>query len=186
MRQMKNLLNKIKNFVLRNKKTSIFLAVVLLIAFVFAANVIYKKYSNPIDFLTSLSDEQQVALGRFIGDAYQNIYGYKTICKTEDIILEKYPEAYKKAMASELELLNNILSEDDLTLESAISLFLPYNELQLINNALYQEMRSIADANEKGIKTSCILFEEQAEVITVGLAKVSNQKYGDIIRSILK
>jgi hypothetical protein len=136
--------------------------------------------------LTSLSDAQQVAVGRLISDVYQNIYGYKTICKTENISLQKYPEAYKKAMAEKLEILNTILKKDTLNLEAAIYLFLPYEEMQLVNDFLYKIMRNITDSNDSGIKSACILFEEEAENITAGIARNSEEKYGNIIRSILK
>lgn len=182
---MKKLPNKIKEIVLEHKKITISI-LVLLTVIISGGVFLYNKYLNPLSFLTSLNDMQQVALGRVIGDAYQNIYGYKTICKTEDIVMEKYPAAYKKAMSDNLELLNKILAKDDLNLESAIYLFLPYNEMQMINNYLYQELRSIADSEEKGIKSACLMFEEQAEVIAFGLAQISKQKYDDIFKSILK
>ena len=135
---MTNLRNKINNFVLDHKKLSICLVILLLLTTLIVCTLtLYKKYFAPLSFLTSLDDAQQVAIGRFISDAYQNIYGYKTICKTENIILQKYPEAYKKAMAQELEILNAILKKDSLNLEAAIYIFLPYEEMQLINDFLY-------------------------------------------------
>ena len=47
-------------------------------------------------------------------------------------------------------------------------------------------MRSISNSDEKGIKSACILFEEQADNIALGMAKISKQKYDDIFRSILR
>ncbi len=184
---MKNISNKINTFVANHKKFSIFSAVVLLVmTIVICTMTLYKKYFAPLSFLTSLTDAQQVAVGRLISDAYQNIYGYKTVCKTEDIILTKYPETYKKVMAEELNILNTILKKDSLNLEAAIYIFLPYNEMQIVNDFLYKVMRNITDSNDKGIKSACILFEEQADNIAAGIKKHSEEKYGNIIRSILK
>ena len=78
------------------------------------------------------------------------------------------------------------MAKDDLNLEAAIYLFLPYNEMQLTNNFLYREMRSIADSEESGIKSSCIMFEEQADTIAVEAAKISKEKYGNKIKAILE
>ena len=169
------------------KKTAVICAGVLILAVaVFVGIKLYEKYYGPLAFLRSLDDSQQVAIGKFIGDAYQNIYGIKAVCKTEDIVLEKYPKAYREAMADELEVLNKILAKDDLNLEAAIYLFLPYNEMQLTNNFLYREMRSIADSEESGIKSSCIMFEEQADTIAVEAAKISKEKYSNKIKAILE
>ncbi len=167
-------------------KTTIIIAFITFVLAVTSGVFLYNKYFSPWSFLSSLSDKQQIALGRIIGDAYQNIYGYKTICKTEDIVLEKYPEAYKKLMKENLAILNKILAKDGLTLESAIPLFLPYNEMQMINNYLYHELRNIADSEEKGIKSACLMFEEQADFIALGQAKVFKQNYDSIFKSILK
>lgn len=184
---MKNISNKISTFVSNHKKLSIFMAIILLLMTIIICTLtLYKKYFAPLSFLTSLTDAQQVAIGRLISDAYQNIYGYKTLCKTEDIILTKYPEAYKKAMAEELDILNKVLQKDTLNLEAAIYIFLPYDEMQLVNEFLYKVMRNITDSNDTGIKSACILFEEQADNIAAGIKKYSEEKYGNIIRSILK
>ena len=162
-------------------------AIVLFLIIVFSLAVFfYKKYDVPLAFLVSLNGKQQVALGLVIGDAYQNIYGYKTVCRTENISLEKYPEKYKEFMKDELKWVNKILNKDDLTLESAIYLFLPQKEMEVINMALYREMRMIGDSNESGIRSSCLLFEEQAEEIALGMAKNSKQKYNEIFYSILR
>lgn len=181
---MKKMLNKIKELAGKRKKITVAIVTASVIA-ICAGAFLYYKHLNPLSFLSSLNEKQQIALGRVIGDAYQNIYGYKTVCKTENIVLEKYTAAYKKEMNTQLELLNKILANDDLNLESAIYLFLPYNEMQLINNYLYKELRNIADSGEKGIASSCLMFEEQAEVIAEGLAKISKQKYDAIFMSIL-
>ena len=143
---------------------------------------IYKKHSIPLAFLASLSDEEQISVGRFIGDAYQNIYGYATVCKTEDIAMKKYPDAYKKASEANLSLLNKILEKDDLNFEASILLFLTYDDLQAIN----QELRSLSDSDDKGIKSACLLLEEQAELIASGIAKISEHNFGKILRGILR
>lgn len=182
---MKKFFNKFKNMIIRHKKLSL-LIILLVISIISTAVFLYKKHTAPLAFLSSLTGTQQVALGRVIGDAYQNIYGYRTVCKTEDIVLQKYPQKYKELMKDNLELLNKILDKDGLNLESAIYLFLPYDEMQLINNALYKEMRYIADSGEKGIRSSCLMFEEQAETVASGMAKISEQKYNNSFRSILK
>ena len=182
---MKKLYNKIKYLIVKHKKISVVTAL-LIVAIVSSGIFLYKKYTAPLAFLTSLTDQQQVALGRVIGDAYQNIYGYKVVCKTENITLQKYPEKYKEHMKNKLETLNKILSKDGLNLEAAIYLFLQQEELHIINTALYNEMRHIADSDEEGIKSSCILFEEQADTVAFGMAKISEQKYDKIFYSILK
>ena len=182
---MKKLYNKIKDLIIKHKKTSIVVAV-LIVVVTTSGVILYKKHTAPLAFLTSLTDQQQITLGRVIGDAYQNIYGYKVVCKTENVILQKFPEKYKELMKNKLETLNKILSKDGLDLEGAIYLFLPQEEMQLTNMALYKEMRSIADSSEKGIESSCLLFEEQAEIVASGMAKISEQKYNKIFYSILK
>ena len=182
---MKKQPNKIKTFISKHQKTCLVFLVVVVLATSLGL-YFYTKQDTPLRFLTSLNEQQQITLGRVIGDAYQNIYGYKTVCKSEDVILTKYPEAYKKLMSENLESLNKILQKDGLNLEAAIYLSLSYNEIQLINNVLYQEMRSISNSDEKGIKSACILFEEQADNIALGMAKISKQKYDDIFRSILR
>ena len=65
-------------------------------------------------------------------------------------------------------------------------MFLPYDEMQMVNNYLYQELRNIADSEEKGIESACLMFEEQAETIAFGLARISKQKYDETLQSILK
>ena len=147
---------------------------------------IYKKHSIPLAFLASLSDEEQISVGRFIGDAYQNIYGYATVCKTEDIAMKKYPEAYKKASEANLSLLNKILKKDDLNFEASILLFLTYDDLQAINQEIYKELRSLSDSDDKGIKSACLLLEEQAELIATGISKISEHNFGKTLRNILE
>ena len=182
---MKVFFNKIKLLVLNNKKLTIILSSVVVLLIAVASYVYYIK-QTPLKFLSTLSDEQQIGIGRFIGNAYHHIYGYKTVCKTADIILTKYPEAYRKAESDNLELLNKILAKDDLNLEAAIYLFMPYENLQAINSALYQELLAVAGGDKNAIKNACILLEEQADLIIDGLTKGSAKEFNDILRSSLK
>ena len=181
------MLNKIKFFILNHRKVStIFIPILLAAAILLIGTLVYKKYFSSLTFLNSLTDEQQISVGKFIGEAYKNIYGYKTVCKTENIILEKFPAVYKQTINAELNKLNQILQKDGLTLEGAISLFLPYNEMNKINNFLYKELRNIANSDDKGVKSACLMLEEQADYIAKGLSLHVKKEHGKTIRNILK
>ena len=182
---MKRFFTKIKNLALSHKKTTAIVTTIVVLAI---SSGLYFYYANraPLRFLSSLTDDQQIGIGRFIGNAYQHIYGYKTICKTADIILTKYPEAYRRVSDENLRMLNNILEKDDLNLEGAIYLFLPYENMQAVNNALYKELSEIAGGDETGIKSACILLEEQADLIVDGLTKDSAEEFNKILRSALE
>jgi hypothetical protein len=56
--------------------------------------------------------------------------------------------------------------------------------MQIINDFLYKELRSITDSTDLGVKSACILFEEQADFIAKGLALSLKKKYSKIILSI--
>ena len=182
---MLSLLSKLKDWISSRKK-------IIDIIFISSAFVIilsaylYDKYTAPWSFLSSLNAKQQRELGLIIGDVYQNLYGYKTICKTENIVMEKYPEAYKKQMSKNLNLLNEILAKDELTVESALPLFLSYEEIQIFNNHLYQKFRTISDSEENGIKSACLMFEEQAETIVSALYQSFGNKHHKTLSDILK
>ena len=121
--------------------------------------------------------------------SYYNLGVWQPGAERHTSALGYYPgslDAIKKLMKENLAILNKILAKDGLTLESAIPLFLPYNEMQIINNYLYHELRNIADSEEKGIKSACLMFEEQADFIALGQAKVFKQNYDSIFKSILK
>lgn len=181
---MKDFFNKIKSFISNHKK----LTVALSIAFVLIVTTgIYLYLANrvPLKFLSSLSDDQQVGIGRFIGNAYQHIYGYKTVCKTADVVLTKYPETYRNIAKENLELLNKILTKDDLNLEAAIYLFMPYENLQAVNASLYKELLAVAGGDKNAIKNACILLEEQADLIISGMTKDSAKEFNEILRSAL-
>ena len=182
---MKRFFTKIKNLALSHKKTTAIVTTIVVLAI---SSGLYFYYANraPLRFLSSLTDDQQIGIGRFIGNAYHHIYGYKTVCKTADIVLVKYPEAYKRVEKENLELLNKILIKDDLNLEGAIYLFMPYENLQAVNSALYKELLEIAGTDENGIKSACILIEEQADLIVEGLTKDSAKEFNKILRSALE
>ena len=182
---MKRFFTKIKNLALSHKKTTAIVTTIVVLAI---SSGLYFYYANraPLRFLSALTEDQQVGIGRFIGNAYQHIYGYKTVCKAANIELKNYPETYKKVSKENLDMLNKILAKDDLNLEGAIYLFLPYENLQAINSALYQELLSIVGNDEDGIKAACIMLEEQADLIVNGLIKNSAKEFNKILHSALK
>lgn len=182
---MRIFFNRIKAFVKSNKKTSVCIAFLIVLAIFFG---IYFSYVQrvPLKFLSTLNEDQQVSIGRFIGNAYQHIYGYKTVCKSANVLLTKYPETYKNVAKENLEMLNKILAKDDLNLEGAIYLFLPYESMQVINNTLYRELMNVAGSDEGGLKSACLLLEEQAELVVNSLTKSSNKEFNKTLRNILK
>lgn len=140
--------------------------------------------SRPL-YLTTLSQEKQVAIGQLIGDAYRNIYGYAVICEEDDMPLKQYPGEFREAMKTELEQLENILARDGLTLDAAFQIFLPPQNREIIHQALYNDMKMIASSDDSGIQSACYILEMQAKTIVQSLIKGTQPIYRQTLDSLL-
>lgn len=156
----------------------------ILLCYVFYA--IYIKITKPLPYLTSLSTQQQVAVGQTIGHAYRNIQGYKAVCADSDFELKNYPEEFKAAMADELDGLEQVLMRDNISLEQAFNIFIQGDILKQIQEELYNELKVIASPDDKGVASACQLLDADAADIAQNVADEIRPLYHETLAPLFK
>lgn len=128
-------------------------------------------------YLTTLTEEQQYAIGQMLGDIYRNVYGYAEVCQENGYPIKIYPETFKNIMKDEFELLNKILAHDGLNVDTAINLFIPTHHKQQIKEILLKDLQQMTGSSEGGRKLACIILDAQADKIIRVMSETSKPIY---------
>lgn len=172
-----------------HKKFSFGEVVAVITGIVFAV-ILYNNNRNitsqQAPYLTTLSAEQQYAIGQMIGDAYRNIYGYKEVCEESGYHMNNYHDVFRAEMAEELALLNKVLAKDNLDIDTAIDIFIPHQHRQQIKEVLSEELQQITGSSEGAKKLACIVLDNQAENIVKSMATTSKAIYRNALNDLLK
>ena len=172
-----------KNIIALSVVTAVLLAVICFWMFYSGSDKGEKK--QPLPYMSSLSDETQVELGKLLGDTYRNIYGYYAVCMKEGASTENYAKEFQKAMNLELNMLNKVLAKDGLNITSAISIFIPNDSRKQSDEALYNDLRKVAKADDNGIKSACATINTAAPTIVKTIAEKSIPIYRKVLEPLL-